>query len=83
MFVNGLGRNEQSYREPSIDASYQVSLGSFGKAVLAILVSDWSISKRSSPLKSLCQMNRNLVGSIYGRFSINRTHFVPITNKED
>jgi hypothetical protein len=34
MFVNGLGRNEQSYREPSIDASYQVSLGSFGKAVL-------------------------------------------------
>ena len=24
MFVNGLGRNEQSYRESSIDASYQV-----------------------------------------------------------
>jgi len=25
MFINGLGRNEQSlYREPSIDASYQV-----------------------------------------------------------
>jgi hypothetical protein len=28
----------------------------------AILVSDWLISKKSSPLKPLCQMNRNLVG---------------------
>jgi hypothetical protein len=27
----------------------------------AILVSDWSISKKSSPLKPLGQMNRNLV----------------------
>jgi hypothetical protein len=25
MFVNGLGQNEQLYRGPSIDASYQVS----------------------------------------------------------
>ena len=31
-----------------------------------ILVSDWLISKKSS-LKPLCQMNRNLVGCIYGR----------------
>jgi hypothetical protein len=30
----------------------------------AILVSDWSISKKSS-LKLPSQMNRNLVGSIY------------------
>jgi hypothetical protein len=29
-----------------------------------ILVSDWLISKKSSPLKPLCQMNRNLLGSI-------------------
>ena len=37
-----------------------------------ILVSDWSISrKRSSPLKPLGQMNRNLIVSIYGRSSIN------------
>jgi len=36
----------------------------------AILVSDWLISKKSSTLKPLCQMNRNLVGSIYGRSSI-------------
>ena len=35
----------------------------------AILVSDWLISKKSS-LKPLCQMNRNLVGSTYGRFCI-------------
>jgi hypothetical protein len=26
MFVNGSGRNEQLYRGPSIDASYQVSV---------------------------------------------------------
>jgi hypothetical protein len=32
----------------------------------AILVSDWLISKKSSPLKPLCQMNRNVVGSILG-----------------
>ena len=40
----------------------------------ANLVSDWSISKKSSPLKLLSHMNRNLVGSIYmymyGRFCI-------------
>jgi hypothetical protein len=35
-----------------------------------ILVSDWLISKKSSPLKPLCQMNQNLVGSILGRSSI-------------
>ena len=44
----------------------------------AILVSDWLISKKSSSLKPLCQMNRNLVGSIIGRSSINISHLVPI-----
>ena len=43
-----------------------------------ILVSDWLISKKSSPLKPLCQMNRNLVGCIYGRSSIKIAHFVLI-----
>jgi hypothetical protein len=43
-----------------------------------ILFSDWLISKKSSPLKPLGQMNQNLVGSIYGRSSINIAHFVPI-----
>ena len=33
---------------------------------------------KSSPLKPLCQMNQNLVGSINGRFSIKISHFVPI-----
>jgi hypothetical protein len=44
----------------------------------AILVSDWLISKKSSPLKPLGQMNRNLVGSILGRSSIKIANFVPI-----
>jgi hypothetical protein len=43
-----------------------------------ILVSDWLISKKSSPLKPLGQMNRNLVGSILGKFSIKIAHLVPI-----
>ena len=34
--------------------------------------------KKSSSLKLLSQMNRNLVGSIYGRSSIKIAHFVPI-----
>ena len=44
----------------------------------AILVSDWLISKKLSPLKPLGQMNRNLVGSILGRSSIKIAHLVPI-----
>jgi hypothetical protein len=42
----------------------------------AILVSDWSISKKS--LKSHGQMNRNLIGSIKGRSSIKIAHFIRI-----
>ena len=34
--------------------------------------------KKSSPLKPLDQMNRNLVGSILGRSSIKIAHWVPI-----
>jgi hypothetical protein len=44
----------------------------------AILVFDWLISKKSSPLKPLSQMNQNLVGSILGRSSIKIAHLVPI-----
>jgi hypothetical protein len=36
---------------------------------------------KSSPLKPLGQMNRNLVSSIYGRSSIKIVHFGPIRNK--
>jgi hypothetical protein len=36
------------------------------------------ISKKSSPLKTLGQMNRNLVGSILGRSSIKIANLVPI-----
>ena len=44
----------------------------------AILVSDWLISKKSSPLKPIGQMNRNLVRSILGRSSIKISHLFPI-----
>jgi hypothetical protein len=38
---------------------------------------DWLIFKIFS-LKPLCQLNRNLVGSILGRSSIKMAHLVPI-----
>jgi hypothetical protein len=44
----------------------------------AILVSDWLITKKSSPLKPLGQANRNIVGNILGRSSIKIAHLVPI-----
>jgi hypothetical protein len=44
----------------------------------AILVSDWPILKKSSPLTPLGQMNRDLVGSIYGMSSMKIAHFVSI-----
>jgi hypothetical protein len=45
------------------------------------LLTDQNGMSNSPSLKPLCQMNRNLVGSIYGRFSIRIAHFVPIINK--
>jgi hypothetical protein len=43
------------------------------------VVSDWLISKKkSSPLKPLGQMNRNLVGSILGKSFIKIDNLVPI-----
>jgi hypothetical protein len=43
-----------------------------------ILASDWLISKKSSLLKPLGQMNQNLVGTILGMSSINVANFVPM-----
>ena len=43
----------------------------------AILVSDWLMLKKSSPLKLLGQMEPNLAGSIYVRSSINLLHLIP------
>jgi hypothetical protein len=46
------------------------------------LFSDWLISKKkSSPLKLLDQMNRNLVGSILDRSSVEIAHFEAIVIK--
>ena len=43
----------------------------------AILVSDWLMLKKSSPLKLLGQVEPNLAGSIYVRSSIKLLHLVP------
>jgi hypothetical protein len=43
----------------------------------AILVSDWLILKKSSPLKLLGQLEPKLAGRIYVRSSIKLLHLVP------
>jgi hypothetical protein len=43
----------------------------------AIRVSDWLISKNSSPFKPLGQINQNLVGHIYGTSSIKIAQMLP------
>jgi hypothetical protein len=75
------------YREPYIDAFCQVWFHLFQRSRLkyekltdgprAILVSDWLMLKKSSPLKLLGQMEPNLAGSIYVRSSIKLLHLVP------
>ena len=66
------------YGRPSIKIAHFVSICYQTWPTQAILVADWSIPKKHSPLKPLGQMNRNLVGRIYGRPSIKIAHFVSI-----
>jgi hypothetical protein len=63
-------------RELSIDASYQVSV----QLTKLFQTSTNVESKKSANQKQepLCQMNRNLVGCIYGRSFIKIAHFIPI-----
>jgi hypothetical protein len=75
MFVNGLGRNEQSLQR-TFHRCFLPSFGSFRQAVSEANMAAtgntcfWLVDfLKSSPLKPLSQMNRNLVGSIYGRSS--------------
>jgi hypothetical protein len=48
----------------------------------AILFSDWLMLNKSSPLKLLGQMEPNLAGSIYVRYSIKLLHMVPFGHQE-
>jgi hypothetical protein len=66
------------YGGSSLNITHFVSIHEQTWPPQAILVSDWPIKKQSSPLKPLGQMNQDMVGSIYGRFSIQIAHFVPI-----
>jgi hypothetical protein len=50
-------------------------------SILRLLVSDWQIFFKYSPLKLLSQMNQNLVRSNYGRFYIKIAHFIPISQR--
>jgi hypothetical protein len=74
LFLIGQFRNmvRSIYGMSSMKIAHFVPIGLQTWPPQAILVSDWSISKKSSPLKLCSQMNWNLVGSIYmyGRFCI-------------
>jgi hypothetical protein len=65
----------------SLNSAYFVIIHYQAWPPQAILVSDWPILKKTSPLKPLGQMNRNLVGSINGMSSMMIAHFVLIVNK--
>ena len=66
------------YGRSSVKIAHFIPIHSQTWPTQTILVSDWLISKKSSSLKLLSQMNRILVGSIYGRSSIEIAHFVLI-----
>jgi hypothetical protein len=83
MFVNGSGQNVQSL-ETTIYRCFLPSFSSFGRFQRRRLKCEKLTDDRrrtpsdGKPLKQLGQMNRNLVGSIYGRSSVKIAHFVPI-----
>jgi hypothetical protein len=54
-----------------------VAMFANGSVLNTILVFDWLISKKYSPLSPLGQMNQNLVGNILRRSSIKIAHLVP------
>jgi hypothetical protein len=66
----------------SIDVSYQVSVHLAMRFQRRRLKKKSTNQKqelpKSSPLKPLGQMNRNVVGGIYGRSSLKTAHFLPI-----
>jgi hypothetical protein len=63
---------------PAIIASFLfLSLAHLTQMVVWAIVSDWPIFQKKI-LKPLGQMNRNLVGSIFGRSSVKNAHFVPM-----
>ena len=66
------------YVRSSIKFPHFVPIGQQTWPPRAILVSDWLIFQKSSPLKPLGQMEPNLAGSIYVRSSIKFPYFVPI-----
>jgi hypothetical protein len=68
------------YRGPPIDASYPVSVHLAKRFMAATGDSRFWLADflDSSPLKPFGQMNRHLVGSIYGESSVTIAHFVPI-----
>ena len=64
MLISSRSVNKHGYHRNLVGSIYGMSsMKTWPPHV--ILVSDWSISKKSSPLKLLSHMNRNLVGSIY------------------
>jgi hypothetical protein len=62
-----------SYKECSFHSDPLLNMATTGNSCF------WLADlKKSSPPKPLGQMNRNLVGSIYGRSNIKIAHFIPI-----
>jgi hypothetical protein len=81
-----MNRAEMSnlYKGPSIDAYYQFQFiwtSGFRRQVFFRYRPIRNKNFLSSPLKSIGQMNRNLVGSIFGKSSLQIAHFVRIRSQ--
>jgi hypothetical protein len=65
--ANVFQQNTQPYtfERAGVLIGLMVFNATFNNTSQSILVSDWSIFKKPSPLKPLVQMSRNLVESIY------------------
>jgi hypothetical protein len=69
------------YREPSIDVSYQVLVHLAKQFQRRRFLEIDQLETRFACGSHICiGSNQNLVGNIYGRFSIKVAHFDPLTN---
>ena len=75
MFVNGLGRNEQLHRGPSIDASYQVS-DNLAKRFQRRFFRNRPIRNKNRLWRPCLLIDRDEMSNIYRGPSIDASHQV-------
>ena len=78
MFVNGLGQNDQLYRGPSIDASYQVSVHLAKMFQRRIFFKNQPIRNRNCLWWPCLLMDRDKMSNLYKEPSIDASYQVSV-----